>query len=69
MMGVHMFKEGRSAQGYRMRAEMLRTLAEMDDHSRTGQLLLQVADEYDRKAEAIEAGEQRDNTHGRRRTN
>ena len=50
-----------------MRAEMLRTLAEMDDHSSNRRMLLQIADDYDRMAETIEAAEQRDML--RRRTN
>jgi predicted glycosyltransferase len=67
MTGVHMVEKRRSPQGYRMRAEMLRTLAEMDDHSSNRRMLLQIADDYDRMAETIEAAEQRDML--RRRTN
>jgi len=69
MTGVHMFEDARSAQSYRMRAEMLRTLAEMDDFGATGQMLRQVADDYDRMAQTIEAAEHPTGMSGRRRTN
>ena len=55
--GVHMPEETRSAQSYRIRAEMLRTLAEMDDYSATGQMLRQVASDYDRMAQTIETAD------------
>jgi hypothetical protein len=41
------------AQGYRLRAEMLRTLAEMDDHRATRERLIAVVKDYDAMAETL----------------
>jgi hypothetical protein len=43
------------AQSYRIRAEELRTLAEMDEHAKTKEQLIGVARDYDRMAETLEA--------------
>ena len=49
-----MSEELRLAQSYKIRAKDLRTLAEMDDHTRTKAKLMNVAQEYDRIAETME---------------
>ena len=62
-----MTEEQRLAQSYRIRAEELRTLAEMDDHTKTNTVLIGVAQDYDRMAETLEAIDRTNITLGKTR--
>ena len=42
------------AESYRLRAEELRTIAQMDDRGKTRETLIRVADDYDRMAATME---------------
>jgi hypothetical protein len=50
-----MSREEQLARSYRIRAEELRTIADMDDHIHTREVLMRVAKDYDRMAENMEA--------------
>ena len=49
-----MSEELKLAQGYRLRAEALRTLADMDDNRKTSDALKGVAKDYERIVETLE---------------
>jgi hypothetical protein len=50
-----MSEEKLLVESYRIRAQQLRALAEMDDQFQTREMLLKVAVDYDRMAERLDA--------------
>ena len=53
MRGASQRKEERLAESYRLRAEELRTLAELDGQPHTREMLLRVASDYEKMALSV----------------